>query len=152
MSAIIVLTVGIPAASAAWPVVAAAAVSAGAALGFTAVQAEQDTKTMNEVEVTVRNSQSVTGEIPLGEEIVLSKGGVKVVFSRDTNGQVAVKVSGSGKSDAELRAIGQEMADKLVQQYAYHRLVTELKQQNFNVVDEAVEEDGTVRLQVRTFK
>jgi len=44
------------------------------------------------------------------------------------------------------------MANRLVQQYAYHRLITKLKEQNFNIVGEEVEQDGTVRLQVRTFQ
>ena len=49
-------------------------------------------------------------------------------------------------------AIGQQFSKAVVQQYAYHRLMTELKQRNFNVVGEQVEEDGTVRIQVRTYQ
>lgn len=152
MSAIVLIAVGIPAASAAWPAIAAAAVAAGSALGFAASQAGPKIEKMNEVELPVGDSSAVSDDISPGREIVLSKDDVDVIFSRDTRGRMAVKVCGSGKSEAELREIGEKMANGLTQQYAYHRLVTELKQRNFNVVDEEVEEDGTVRLQVRVFQ
>ena len=101
---------------------------------------------------SVSHAHAVADDIPFGDEITLSKGDVRLTLSRNQAGQVAIKVAGKGKTDAQLRAIGQEMADRLVQQYAYHRLMTELKAQNFNVVGEEVEEDGTVRLKVRTFQ
>ena len=59
---------------------------------------------------------------------------------------------GEGHSKNELKEIGQTFANKIVQQYVYHQLVTEMKNRNFNVVGEEVEQDGTVKLQVRTYQ
>jgi hypothetical protein len=39
----------------------------------------------------------------------------------------------------------------VTQQYAYHRIVTELKQRNMTIVDEHVSEDQTVKIRVRNW-
>ena len=152
MSAIIVLPVILPAAAAAWPAVAAAAAAAAGALGFAAAGASTDAQAESEVEVPMENSEAVTEGLALGEELVFTRGDVQVTVGRDARGKVSVKVRGCAHAEAELREIGQELTNKLAQQYAYHRLMTELKQRNFTVVGEQVEDDGTVRVQVRTFQ
>jgi len=160
MSALVVLPIVLPAlmpaAGAAvatvWPAVAAAAAAAVGSLGFAAVRVDGVTEQMTEVEIPVDNTTDVVQGVVLGEDLVFAKDDVMVVFSRTTTGQVTVKVSASGRSEAELRVLGREIVDKLLQQYAYNRLVTELKERSFNVVGEDVEQDGTVRLQVRTFQ
>ena len=145
MSAIIVLTVAIPAAAAAWPVI----VSAGGALGFAAARKQEKQKGLiNEIELAL-NPNAVAGEADTPEEVVLEKEGVRVAVCRDLDGRVSARVSGADRSDEELEQIGRRLIDGLTQQYAYHRLLTELKQRNFNVVEEEVEADGTVRLKVR---
>jgi hypothetical protein len=48
--------------------------------------------------------------------------------------------------------MGEALAQKLVQQYAYHRLVSEMKVRNMNVIEEELEEDGTVRMRVRVIQ
>ena len=152
MSAIIVLPILIPAGAAAWPAIAAAAAAAASVMGFAGASTRQDTEEMTEVELPVSSSESVAEDMALGEELVFTKDYVQVAFFRNAQGQVSLKVRGRGKTEGELRALGQQLADGLTQQYAYHRLVTELKRRNFNVVGEEVEQDGTVRLQVRTFQ
>jgi hypothetical protein len=152
VSAIIILPVVIPAAAAAWPLIAAAAAAAASALGYAATGSAQQAAGATEVELALENCEAVTQGLALGESLSFAKDDVTVTFFRDTRGRVAVKVAGRGRSPAELKAIGQKLAQGLTQQYAYHRLVTELKSRNFNVVDEQVEEDGTVRLQVRTYQ
>ncbi|MFC1671646.1 DUF1257 domain-containing protein [Planctomycetota bacterium] len=152
MSAIILLPVIIPAVAAAWPVVATAAAAAAAAMGYASIRSSSEVKGGVEVEIPVENSEAVTGDMALGEELVFAKDDVRVIFFRNVEGRVAVKVCGKGKSEDELGAIGREVSRKLVQQYAYHRVVSELKQRNLSVVQEDVEEDGTVRLQVRTYQ
>ena len=154
MSAIVLLPIIIPAAAAAWPAVLTAATAAAAALGYAATRGkvQAQTKVAPEVTLEVDHCEEVTGNLALGETLTFTKGDVQLSFFRDTNGKMAIKVSGKGKSDAELKAIGQQFSKAVVQQYAYHRLMTELKQRNFNVVGEQVEEDGTVRIQVRTYQ
>ena len=51
-----------------------------------------------------------------------------------------------------MRAVAEEVARRLAQQYAYHRLVTEMKARGMSIVDEEVERDGTVRMQVRVYR
>jgi hypothetical protein len=156
MSAIVLLPIVIPAAAAAWPAVLTAATAAAAALGYAATRGKSNiqaqTKDAGEVTLEVDHCEEVTGNLALGEALTFTKGDVQLSFFRDTNGKMAIKVSGKGKGDAELKAIGQQFSKAVVQQYAYHRLMTELKQRNFNVVGEQVEEDGTVRIQVRTYQ
>ncbi len=152
MSAILVLPVLIPAAAAAWPAIAAAAAAAATAMGYAASRSSTDVAETVEVVLNVDNSAALTDDLALGEELVFVKDDVQVIFFRNTDGQVAVKVCGAGKTEAALQAIGRQLANGLVQQYAYHRVMSELKQRNFNVVGEEVEEDGTVRLQVRVYQ
>ncbi|MFH1077632.1 MAG: DUF1257 domain-containing protein [Pseudomonadota bacterium] len=157
MSAIIVLSVAIPAAAAAWPAIAAAAVAAAGALGlgYAAASSTKQTDNVNstaEVELSVSNSCAAIEDLPMEEDIVFSGSDVSVTFFRDSQGKMGVRVHGKGKQEAELHEIGEKFVNKLVQQYAYNRLVTELKQRNFSVVNEQIEEDGTVRLQARIFQ
>ena len=152
MSAVVVLLpVMIPAAAAAWPAVVTAATAATAAMGYRVVSNYIMEDAANEIELEVERSQEVTQGLARGDEISFKKDDAQVIFFRNPQGKVGVKVCAKGKSDDELRAIGKAMVDGVTQQYTYNRLMTELKERNFNVVGQEVEEDGTVRLQVRVF-
>lgn len=152
MSAIIVLPVLIPAVSAAWPMLLAAAGAAASAMGYAAAQARTKGENLTEVNLELENSEAVAGDAAFGEQVVFTKGDIQIVFFRNTSGKVSVKALGRNKSEAELRKVALEFANGVTQQYAYHRLMTELRQRNFSVVGQEVEKDGTVRLQVRTFR
>jgi hypothetical protein len=131
----------------------AAATAAAAALGLSLAKENngQTQGTENSVDICLKNAAEVAGNISSGQTLTFSAPGLKVIFYQDENGQAAVRVAGR-KSKAELEALGEAMAKKVVQQYAYHRLVTEMKAQNMNVVEEEVEADGSIRLQVRVFQ
>lgn len=103
------------------------------------------------VDLCVNNPSEVAGDLAPGQSVSFSKPGLKVVFFQDIDGQIGVRVTGR-ESEAELKRMGEALAQKLVQQYAYHRLVTEMKARNMNVVEEEVEQDGTVRLRVRVIQ
>jgi hypothetical protein len=152
MSAIVVIPVVFPAAAAAWPAIAAAAGAAAGALGFAAGRTAQEIEQTAEVELPMENAEAAAAELSVAEETVFVKDDVQVIFYRDVQGKAGVRVCGQGHRDDELRAIGEQMANAIAQQYAYHRLKTELLKRNFNIAAEEVEEDGTVRLQVRTFQ
>lgn len=162
MSAIAVLPVVLPvvapavggAAVAVWPVVATAAAAVASSLGFVSVGAgtKTNTENMTEVDVSVENAAEVAADVGIGDELVFAKEDIQLVVARSTTGQVSLKVRGCNRTEQELRVLGKQLVNKLTQQYAYHRLVTELKQRDFNVVAEEMEKDGTVRLQVRTFQ
>ena len=58
---------------------------------------------------------------------------------------------GDNKTDAQLQAIGQELVGKVTQQYAYNKVVTELKSQGFTVTDEEVTADQAIRIHVTKY-
>jgi len=149
MSAIIII---LPALPVAWPAITAAAAAAASALGYAATRTRAAAEAANEVEVPMENAEAVTEHLAAGEELVFTREGVQLIVFRNTEGKVSVRACGKNLTDDQLRTIGQQMANAITQQYAYNQLRTELKNRNFNVVDEEVEEDGTVRLHVRVFQ
>ena len=79
-------------------------------------------------EIEVDNSEILANAAGRGEEIVVEREGLRAVFTRDGRGALRVCMEGRGHSKAELRKIGQELVDRVTQQYVYHRVITELKQ------------------------
>ncbi len=65
---------------------------------------------------------------------------------------IEVRVRGMGKTRQELETIGQAFCRKLAQNYAYHRVMTKLRQQHFHIENENVEEDGAVHIQARIYR
>lgn len=151
MSTVVVLT---PIIIANWPVITAAITAAVSTMGFTAVQAAAAqgslvNKEKNTAEIEVEDSEILAAAAGTNEEIVVEKEGIRAVFSRDARGSLRVCMEGKGYSKADLRRIGQELIDRVTQQYVYHRVVTELKQRHMTIVDEEVKEDRTVKIRVR---
>ena len=102
-------------------------------------------------EIEVDNSEILANAAGRGEEIVVEREGLRAVFTRDGRGALRVCMEGKGYSKAELRKIGQELVDRVTQQYVYHRVMTEMKQRNMHVVSEEVAEDRTVKIRVRNW-
>ena len=154
MSCVIVIPIIIPAASAAWPAIAIAATAAASALGFAVAKssAEVEVEVEEEVEVLLENSEAVTQGLAHGEELVFEKGNAKIKFARSYDGKLSVHVSGKGLSKTELHEMGEKFGQSITQQYVYNRLVTEMKNRDMNLVGEEIDEDGTVRIQVRTYR
>ncbi len=152
MSTIIVLT---PIIIANWPAITAVVSAAVGTLGFSAVQAVQAEKSQvvgtTRAEIEVDNSEILANASGRGEEIVVEREGLRAVFSRDARGSLRVCMEGKGHSKAELRKIGQELVDRVTQQYVYHRVMTEMQQRNMHVVSEEVAEDRTVKIRVRNW-
>jgi Protein of unknown function (DUF1257) len=153
MSAIVVIA---PVVIAGWPVITAAVTAAVASMGFNivqtkavnAVRAEARADTRTRVEMELEQSEILADAIQ-GQQIVVEKGGVRAIFSRDLRGALKLCVEGDHLSKVELKRIGQELIDRVTQQYVYHRVVTELKDRNMQIVEEQVGEDRTVRIKVR---
>lgn len=153
MSVIITITIGVLPSTAAWPAIAGAAATAASALGFALATGKENVEAAEstEVDISLASAEAVTANLAVGEELVFTRGDVQIVFFRDVDGRPGVRVRGD-RSKAELEEIGREFAGRIVQQYAYHQLVTELRDRELNITHEEVEEDGTVRLQVRAFQ
>jgi queuine/archaeosine tRNA-ribosyltransferase len=84
-----------------------------------------------------------------GMRIAMEKDGVHIEFGQDERGACTVCVTGAKKSERELRQIGEEVAGRVVQQFAYHKLMTELKRRNYSIVEEQVMQDQSIQVRVR---
>ena len=152
MSTVVVLA---PIIIANWPMIAAAVGAAVGTMGFAMVRKEeavtQRAATKNREEIEVENSEILPSALGAEEEIVVEREGLRAIFSRDARGALRVCLEGTGQSRSELRRLGQELIDRVTQQYVYHRVVTELKSRNMTIVDEEVTEDRTVKIHVRSW-
>ncbi len=152
MSTVMVIT---PIIIANWPAITAAVTAAVGSIGFATVQqgsieGRQVTGT-NREEIEVEDSDILQGTAGTSEQIVVERDGVRAIFSRDARGALKLCMEGNGLSKAELRRLGEELIGRVTQQYAYHRIVTELKQRNMTIVDEQVTKDQTVKIRVRNW-
>ncbi|RME40230.1 MAG: DUF1257 domain-containing protein [Planctomycetota bacterium] len=149
MSCVIVLT---PVVVSSWPMIASAIMGAAASMKF-ALEGEnlleEPSSNRKRVETELANSEVMEDRMKRGERIVLRRDDVTVEFGRDERGRCTVCVSGERRSEDELRRIGEEVTGRVVQQFAYHRLVTELKKRSYKVVEEEVLRDESVRLRIR---
>jgi hypothetical protein len=155
MGAVLILT---PIVIGSWPAIAAAAAAAAAAMGFVAKEAaaglaqkEKPAETVQSVEVDLADSEVVAQQMQAGHEIVLSQGSVEIRVKRDAKGRCVICATGKGHTKAQLKQMAEQFSQKVTQCFMYDKVVRELKAKNFNVVNEEVMEDQTIRLHVRRF-
>lgn len=101
------------------------------------------------VQLEIENSEVVTSQLGRDQRIVVAKEGVTITFSRDARGKASLCVSGEGHSKEQLRALGEELSQAVVQQYVYQKLMNELQARGFNVIEEETSADRSIRLKVR---
>jgi len=152
MSTVMVIT---PILIANWPAITAAVAAAVGAMGFASIQEGHVSTGLgsatNREEIEVEDSEILEAAAGTAEEIVVERDGVRATFSRDARGALRLCLEGGGLSKAQLRKLGNELIGRVTQQYAYHRIVTELKQRNMTIVDEQVTKDQTVKIRVRNW-
>ena len=155
MSTVLVLT---PVIIGSWPAITAAVAGAAAALGFMtrqavdeAVKQNQQVETQQEVEVELEQSEVVATHMKAGQAIVLSKGNVEIRVRRDERGRCVVCAAGKGLTKAELKQIAEQFAQKVTQCFMYDKVMRELKAKNFNLVNEEVMADQSIRIHVRRY-
>lgn len=148
MSTVCVLT---PIVVGSWPMIASAVASAAAAMGFTVAGTGQEQRATGaiRVETEVPDSQVVAETLSRGQKVRIVREGITVEFGVDERGRCTVCVSGQGRSRSELKRLGDEVAGRVVQQFAYHKLMTELKRRNFRVVEESLQHDQSIQVRVR---
>ena len=153
MSCVCILT---PVVIAAWPAFSAAVVAAATSLGYVVVDESikqgQTTVAQNEgreVSLAIEQSELVTGQLGRDQRLRVTRGGVTVTFSRDARGKAAVCVSGPSHTDDDLRALGEELSQRVVQKYVHQRLLDEIHARQFVVVEEEIDENQAIRLKVR---
>ena len=154
MSCVCILT---PVVIAAWPAFSAAVAAAATSLGYTiieeGIQQHQESSVSRTgeraVQLEIEQSEIVTNQLGRDQRIKVTRGSVTVTFSRDARGKASVCVTGPGHSDEELRAMGEELSQRVVQKYVHRRLLDEVRARGFNVVEEEVDENNAIRLKVR---
>ncbi len=136
-----------------WPLLCGAVAAAAASLGYKALAAEQTEvlDTTRQIEISMENSQVVAESMARGSQFSICKDDVTATFSRSGDGRCVVHVSGDNRTDAELKQIGQELVGRVTQQYAYNKVVTELKGQGFTVTGEEVTNDKAIRIHVSKY-
>jgi hypothetical protein len=158
MSSVIVLT---PIIISSWPAISAAVAAAVGAMGFTvagstALNAIGTTvgsggSTTTRAEIDVTDSEILAAAAGTQQTMIVEREGVKAIFSRDARGSLKVCMEGQGYTKSQLHKIGEELIERVTQQYVYHRIVSELKDNHMTILDEEVESDRTVRIRVRNF-
>ena len=152
MSTVVILT---PIIISSWPAITAAVAGAVAGLGLmvkeTVKEAVEETEVNVEqsVEVELADSEVLAENLATGKEIVLTKADLEIRVGRDERGRCTVCASGKGKSKVELKQIAGDFAQKMTQCFVYNRVMSEVKSRNFQVVNEEVMEDESVRIHVR---
>jgi ABC-type transporter MlaC component len=139
-----------------WPVIVAAAAGAASALGFAAKQTvteavhqKQVQDTEQSVEIELDDSQVLAESVRTDQQIVLSKGTVQIIVRRDERGRCTVCAKGVGRSEVELRQIAEEFTERMTQCFVYNRVMSELKNKDFKIVNEEVDKDQNIRIHVR---
>jgi hypothetical protein len=139
----------------AWPAFSAAVVAAAGSLGYqVAAGARREMRGETApgkagVQLEIERSEVVTGQLGRDQRIAVTREGVTVTFSRDARGKASLCVTGSGKTDADLRSRGEELSQAVVQQYVYRKLMDDMRARGYNVVEEEVNADRSIRLKVR---
>jgi hypothetical protein len=151
MSTVLVVT---PLIVAGWPVLTAAVSAAVGTLGFAVALSESTSRRQkldasSRAEIDIEESEILAGTGGSGEEMVVERDGVRAVFSRDARGALRLCLEGHALSKAELEQLGEELIGRVTQQYAYHRVISELKERQMTIVDERVGEDQSITIRVR---
>lgn len=139
-----------------WPAIAVAAAGAASALGFTmkqtaeeAVKRDEQAAAQENVELELAESQVLAQGLATDQKIVLTKGSTQITVERDARGRCRVCASGKGQSKAELKQAAEEFTQKLTQCFIYDKVMRQLKGKSFQVVDEQVMQDESIRIHVR---
>jgi hypothetical protein len=154
----------IPLVAGSWPMISAAIVAAGAAMGYTAVSHMEraiegqelldmsDTSSQSiqrSVQLVMTDSQVVSDTLQRGESFALQNGAIRAEFHVDGRGACQVHISGQGVSEVQLETAGRELMDRVRQQFAYAKIMEELEGRGFAVQNQQVDESGSIRISVQ---
>ena len=141
---------------ASWPAVSAAVSAAIATMGFSvaydsANAAVSSSSSTSREEIEVEDSEILGDAVGTDQKIVVERNGIRATFSRDARGGLRLCMEGSGLSKSQLRELGEELLGRVTQQYAYHRIVSELKERNMTIVEEQMTDQQSVKIRVRNW-
>jgi hypothetical protein len=133
----------------------AAITAAVGTMGFAAAQnkgprVRQIADSPVRAEIELEDTEILAGSAGTGEQMVVERDGIRAIFSRDARGALKLCVEGHGHSKAHLKQVGEALVGRVTQQYAYHRLMSELKERRLTVVEERVDQDQAIHIRVRS--
>ena len=152
MGAVLILT---PVIIGSWPAITVAVTGAAAAMGLMVSESvkesvkEGQSDAEQSVELELSDSEVLAESMATDQEIVLNKGAVELRVKRDERGRCSVCAKGAGHSEIELKKIAEEFTQKLTQCFVYDKVMRELKSKDFQVVNEEISEDESIRIHVR---
>lgn len=135
-----------------WPVLMAAIAAACSSLGYQLLKGTKNRVSTSEAGKSVSltlDAQALSDVMEREESVTVVQGDVTITFSKDPRGRVTMHVKGENKTEGELQAIGQTVMNKILQQYAYQRVMQELEKRGFVVVKEEVDEQQVIKIRVR---
>ena len=134
----------------AWPVFMATAGVVARRLGYhlQKEQVEETEKTRQKVEVDVKGSDILSESMTYEETFTIQSGDVDVTFMKTPRGKVKMTVTGDTHSHEELRNIGNDILDKVTQQYTLTMVKKELESRGFEMNEEETLKDGSIKLNV----
>ena len=151
-----------PVVVAAWPAFSAAVTAAATSLGYSVLAEGVDVVSQHVADETeskeqhvlleIANSELVLNQLGRDQRIQVTRGGVTVTFLRDVRGHAQVRVEGSGSCQEALRALGEELSQRVVQRYVYQRVMDELRARQFVVVEEETKADQSIHLKARRWE
>lgn len=137
-----------------WPVLAAAAAAAAGTMGLKALKGEQKAHAASKgraVSLEVENVEKLAGGVRADDKMTFGNDRIRITLARDARGKCTVHVDGEG-TEEELRQAGTTFLHKAMQQYAYHKVASELQKKGFQVVKEEVTGKQAIRIQFRKFE
>ena len=152
MGAVLILT---PVIIGSWPAITTAVAGAAAAMGLMVSESVKEALTEGQsdaeqsVELELSDSEVLAESMATDQEIVLTRGAIELRVKRDERGRCSVCAKGTGHSEVELKNIAEEFTQKLTQCFVYDKVMRELKNKDFQVVNEEVSEDESIRIHVR---
>jgi hypothetical protein len=136
----------------AWPLLASVIAGSLTTTGYNMVKNKQSLETRSEsqvgVDLDLKNSEDLSETMGEEEKLVMEKEGITLTFSKGSDNRCKVHVAGHGKTKEELTRAGQEASNKIVQAYAYNKVMAEAKKRGMQLVQEE-SEDGKIRLKFR---
>jgi len=102
-----------------------------------------------QVELEVKNSEVVADGLEEEEQLQFKKGKITITFRKDERMRLSICVAGVTKTEEELRNLGTQFAQGIVQQYVYHKIKKELQQRKFVIAEEETTPQQVIRLTVR---
>jgi hypothetical protein len=133
----------------------AAITAAVSTMGFAAAQSKgprvrQIAGASERAEIELDDTEILAGSAATGQQITVERDGIRAIFSRDARGALKLCVEGHGHSKAHLKQIGESLVGRVTQQYAYHRLKSELKERELTIVEERVDQNQAIHIRVRS--